>query len=784
MGCGALAVFLWCGVSARDLAFFAAYLGAGVLIPGTLLWRALTGGGRSLAEELAAGLALGYAVEVLAYIPARAVGAPLLVLAAPVAVLCAFTCVPRLRRHWWTRHATGRHSSGAFPSGRHPSGPPASGPHSSEPPVSGRHSSGRVGRRRQAAGSVAGRRRGQGGGPGARERVPGWCAWVLAGIVAYLVGWSALFLYRVPVPAAYVDMPYHLALVGEAKHHFPLTVPSVLGEKLSYHWFVYAEMAATSWVTGIEPLTLVYRLSTLPMAAATVVLVAAIGRRLGGRWSAGVAAAGVAYFVFGPELFLFGPEQLEDVSFPTRSMFTVWASPTQTFGALLFAPVVLLLVGEFGRRWAALAVLLPVLAGAKATYLPMLLAALLLVLAVRALPVRAGDRRGAGRTAGGVVWKVVWKVVGRWWRGPWAGAAAWAVVCLVFAQVVLFGQGAQGTVVAPFATMRGLWARVAGLSDPAVVPVWAAAVLTGGQLFCLACVWGGVAGLGRRVLQPAVLLVAGVGLAGIGASVLLGHPADSQLYFLEAARPYLSIAAVCGVLAASRLPWARLAGLVGAGAAAALVAGLLSTLVPDPAGFPGGRLGLVVAPYAVLAVAAVLVWRRGHVLAVVAVLAGYAVPTSVREVAGHVLPDGERRERLVPPGARAAGRWLRDHSAPGDVVATDLHCLHDGWQVCDSRHFWVSGFSERRMLVEGWAYAESTLARAGLFAGSYLAVPFADQKRLAANDVVFRAPTAENVRRLADEYGVTWLFTGMNPRLEEFARLRFRNATTSIYQIP
>ncbi|MEV4085804.1 hypothetical protein AB0J43_36600, partial [Nonomuraea fuscirosea] len=151
---------------------------------------------------------------------------------------------------------------------------------------------------------------------------------------------------------------------------------------------------------------------------------------------------------------------------------------------------------------------------------------------------------------------------------------------------------------------------------------------------------------------------------------------------------------------------------------------------------------------------------------------------------GHVLPDGERRERLVPPGARAAGRWLRDHSAPGDVVATDLHCLHDGWQVCDSRHFWVSGFSERRMLVEGWAYAESTLARAGLFAGSYLAVPFADQKRLAANDVVFRAPTAENVRRLADEYGVTWLFTGMNPRLEEFARLRFRNATTSIYQIP
>ncbi|MEU8359220.1 hypothetical protein AB0C27_24685 [Nonomuraea sp. NPDC048882] len=864
MCCGALAVFLWCGVSARDLAFFTAYLGAGVLLPGTLLWRALTGGGRSLAEELAAGLALGYAVEVLAYIPARAVGVPLLVLGAPVAVLCAFTCVPRLRRHWWARHATGRHSTGAFPPARPPSEPPSSGRHAPEPSTSRRHSSepdaseqypsepsatgqhpygptsserhpsgpstterhrsappsfgqhpsappssGRPYARRHSSRPFPGRRRGQGGGHGVRERVPGWCAWVLAGIVAYLVGWSALFLYRVPVAAAYVDMPYHLALVGEAKHHFPLTMPSVLGEGLSYHWFVHAEMAATSWVTGIEPVTLVYRLSTLPMAAATVVLVAAIGRRLGGRWGAGVAAAGVAYFLFGPEL-------VEDVSFPTRSMFTVWASPTQTFGALLFAAVVLLLVGEFGRRWAALAVLLPVLAGAKATYLPMLLAALLLVLAVRAVPACARDGRGAGRSGGGR-WAarragggrggVVRGLAGRWRRGPWAGAAVWTLVCLLFAQFVLFGQGAQGTVVSPFATMRGLWARLVALSEPATAlaepptalsapatalaepaaaPVLWLAVLTGVHLFCLACVWGGVAGLGRRVLEPALLLVLGVGAAGIGAAALLGHPAESQLYFLEAARPYLSIAAVCGVLAAPRLSWIRLACLAAAGAVAALVAapaaGLLTAQAPD--GFPGGRLGLVVLPYAVLAVAALLVWRRGHVLAVVAVLAGYAVPTSVREVAGHIVPDGEKRERLIPPGARAAGRWLREHSAPGDVVATDLHCLHDGWRVCDSRHFWVSGFSERRVLVEGWAYAESTLSRAGLFAGSYLTVPFADQARLAANDAVFRAPTAQNVRQLADRYGVTWLFTGMNPRPQEFARLRFRNACCSIYQIP
>ncbi|TMR30662.1 hypothetical protein [Nonomuraea zeae] len=37
---GAVAVLLWCGVPARDLGVFAAYLTLGVALPGTLLWRA------------------------------------------------------------------------------------------------------------------------------------------------------------------------------------------------------------------------------------------------------------------------------------------------------------------------------------------------------------------------------------------------------------------------------------------------------------------------------------------------------------------------------------------------------------------------------------------------------------------------------------------------------------------------------------------------------------------------------------------------------------------------
>ncbi|WP_212746250.1 hypothetical protein, partial [Nonomuraea sp. KC401] len=168
---------------------------------------------------------------------------------------------------------------------------------------------------------------------------------------------------------------------------------------------------------------------------------------------------------------------------------------------------------------------------------------------------------------------------------------------------------------------------------------------------------------------------------------------------------------------------------------------------------------------------------------VVALLMGYALPESARDVAAHVSPEEGERAREIPDGAMEAGRWLRDHSSPGDVVATDLHCRQVTESACDSRHYWVAGFTERRVLVEGWAYAESTLSRTPLFRASYLDVPFADPVRLAANDAVFRRPTAENVRHLAQKYGVKWLFTDSNRRLERFAQLRFRNESSSVYRL-
>src|SRR4051794_30962421 len=74
-----VAVLGFYGVSGWDMALFGIYVAVGLALPGVLLVRALYGGSHTLAEEIALGLVLGYALEVLVYIAARAVGLPLLV---------------------------------------------------------------------------------------------------------------------------------------------------------------------------------------------------------------------------------------------------------------------------------------------------------------------------------------------------------------------------------------------------------------------------------------------------------------------------------------------------------------------------------------------------------------------------------------------------------------------------------------------------------------------------------------------------------------------------------
>ncbi|GAA3798931.1 hypothetical protein GCM10022226_17900 [Sphaerisporangium flaviroseum] len=724
-----VAVLVLHGVSLGDITVFGAYVVLGLVLPGMLIVRALHGGARTLAEELALGLTLGYTVEVIVYIAARAMGLPLLVLAWPIATYAVFAAVPRLRRHW-----------------------------------------------REA------RRPGD---------VPLWWSWSLALIFAYLVIWSAVNFFRTHaltwpgLGAAYIDLPYHLALIGELKHHMPPTVPVVAGEPLLYHWFVYAHLAAASWVTGLEPLLLLFRLAMVPMLAAIVVLLAMVGRRIVRSWPGALLCVVGTVFMAAPNLYL-GPNV---GVFGWRGVQS-WGSPTQTFGTLLFAPLIICLLDLLEHRrttagqWVLTGTFLVAIMGAKASYLPLLIAGLLAVTAAGAI------RDGRPHRPALIV----------------LGMAA---TCFLFAQIVLFGGARQGTMIEPLDLMHRTWTELTGQGHHLEAPPASLAGVTVLYLLCWAVTWCGVLGFLSRpesLLRPEAALLLGLGTAGVGAVLVLKHPHLSELYFLGACYPYLTVAAVYGltlIVRRAELSRGAIACAAGAGVVSAY---LVHTLcgVQTPLS-PGRSDTILYLPYAallavVLLAAAVLKVTARGVRAwalVLCMTAAIGLPASwctrvlsivfAQPSSGVLSGSPAATPPAVPQGLLTAGRWLRAHSRPGDLVATNAHCLWSFHNPCDSRHFWVSALSERRVLLEGWTYTAANMDRwrPGLPPEN---LPFWDQERLRANDEAFTSPSAASIQRLRDRYGVRWLFVDErhavpSTAIGDFATFQMRSGDYAVYRL-
>ncbi|WP_067175705.1 hypothetical protein [Microtetraspora niveoalba] len=731
-----VAVLLYYGVSPRDLVVFSAYVLLCVAVPGVLLVRALYKGRRTRVEEIALGLALGYAIEIFTYIAARAIGLPLLVLAWPAATYAVFIAVPRLRRHW----RGGRHTG----------------------------------------------------------TTPLWYSWSLVPLVAYLLGWGAASYFAVTpldwpaLAAAPPDVPFHLALTGELKHQMPPMTPMVAGEPLSYHWFVYAHFAASSWITGVEPLVLVNRIGVLPMLLAFVVLIGMTARRVTRSWTAALLATAGTITVAIPGFFVGQNGPFSWGGVPDLA----WTSPTQTFGALLFAPVVLILIDLLERRhtgtvWVLLAIFLLAVMGAKATYLPMLGAGLVAITLVEAVRHRRLSR-------------------------PVLGALGMTVACLLYAQFVLFGGARSAIMVVPLFFMRTCWQAWRDLGA-AVEPSTGALVgVTSVFLLSLVVMWSGTLGLlsrTRSLTRHSVLLMLGIGVIGLGTALMLGHPGRSQLFFMYGAYPYLVILSVYGLLVLVRRARVPRRAAICAAAAGIAVAYLLPFIcgVRIPLG-QGQPDSVLYRPYLVLVAVSVLAgtfllrtwggyraWAlvsvastalalqadvQGHVLSVLPRVAGSGMHEAVATT--EFQESQAIQSTLTAPGLMAAGRWLRSHSDPGDLVATNAHCRPDGQVACDERHFWVAALSERRVLVEGWAFTGRNMSqwRPG-DSPEYL--PFWDRERLRANDLAFTSPSRKAVERLRDRYGVRWLFVDerdASPRIGAFATLRFRSPGCAIYEMP
>jgi hypothetical protein len=716
------------GVPVIEMAAFGAYMAVCLAMPGVLLIRALYGGTRTLAEEIALGLALGYVIEIFTYIAARAVGVPLLVLVWPVTTCLAFVAFPGLRGHWK-------------------------------------------------------------GGP--RPGVPVWWPWFLAMMVAYVLAWGAFTFFRVnaltwpQMGTTHQDMPFNLALIAELKHHMPPSTPWVASEGLFYHWFVFAHFAASSWITGIEPVVLLFRLTALPMLAAFIVLLGTLGYRVtGSRMGAALTVAGTLLVAM-PSLYL----NANGLFSWTGVMHDPWMHPTQTFGALLFIPVVLLLIdlledrlGGAGR-WGLLVLLLAAVMGAKATYIPLLVAGLAVVAAVEITRNR---------------------------RVPWRTLAVLGIAlpCMAYAQFVLFGGVRQGVSFAPLSLFRITWGELTG-SGPGSAP--SPASLTGMTLvyaFCWIVTWCGILGLlavPRLLLRPAVVLMLSMGAAGAGVLLLFGSVGPpNQGYFIQGAYPYLAALAAYGFVVITRRAQVRVPAMVCAAGAGVLIAYVVRTLcaveVPLAPGRPDTALYL---PFAVLLIViavaasiAVVMRRRPRAWALlIAGIAAVGPPSAWQArvaLVAHGSTNGTHTEyhplpSQVPSGIDTAGRWLRAHSDPGDLVATNAHCRWGAENPCASHHFWVSALTERRVLLESWGFTPTNMDR--LRPGDRPEYrPFWNQKLFRLNERAFRAPSADAIRELRERYGVRWLFADerrpASRSIGRFADFQLRYGDYAIYRIP
>ena len=723
------------GVSFGDVLRFSAYATLGLAVPGTLLWRMLTGTSpRPFVQDVVYGTSLAYGAELGVYAVCRAADVPRGVLVWPLVVVLA-SLTPRLRRRAW------------------------------RPPV--------------------------------YPQRPSW-SWTMAFLVLFTFGWIARQQWwPSPLDAntlrfPYLDEPYHLSLVAALRHAMPAELPFVAGEPLRYHWFVHADLAGASWMTGIEPIVLLERLGPIPMIITVL---------MGASLIAGKLARSRAAALLAPALItVLGTAQLPP-SFGTAFVgATLYLSPTTTYAqALLVAGVAASLpLLERGQvrgagGWVAAIVPLLALSGAKGTALPVLAAGYAAVILFTALLHRRVHREAAALL--GIT-----------------------VAALLLAQHYVYGSSTQGLGWSPLAVGRWLAAAL-GLAPAEALPGEGVTLFVVGFFVLTQLSFAlGVVGL---FTSPAwrstgAQFLVGAGAAAVGATLMFGSEGVdrgvNQVYFLRTVPLLLAVTSAWGfVLLARRAPRsvARVA------LPSALVAGGSLAFALRSWG-EGHKADMSVFVLAVPLVCTVVVvgsvgvallvlgrlrprWKHLAAPVAVAMVMGLGLPFAVDLAIQTAQAPRPAAFEAPPPAAATIGaggvpaaRWLRAHSEPGDLVATNAHCrgrAGGSRRLCDARMFWLAGYSERQVLVEGWTYSPRTPERADLFDRPICCLPFWDGRTLRDNDDAFRHPSSATVRRLRDEYGVEWLVLDRRARsrprwLSRWAERVYSRGDYEVFRIP
>ena len=522
-----------------------------------------------------------------------------------------------------------------------------------------------------------------------------------AATVAFGVGVGLIFVWsfwrRHPLQwegwwSYYVDIPFHEALATSISTWGPNDSILVAGEPIRYHWFAHAWSGLTTHAAGAGSFVVVTRVLPLIALIGVVCLTWAWSRRMSSLRSVPFLAVLVATLAMDV-----GSRQ------PLTLVSNLTVSPSMGIAAVwLLASAVI-----FTEH----------LAGRLTRPEPLLF--------LTSLGCLGGKVSTAAVLVGGVGLVAIMSVVMRTSRTRiWVDAATVLVATAVGYVALLVGS--DGRLAPEFGASATAYRF---LPDDGRVGI---AVGTVAVLLAIAAKWAGLVSLlaSRSTrARPEALFGLGAALTGLLLVSVLGHPGSSQLYFSLSAG--VVIAVICGWgfgQAVHRLPPRTV---------------LVSVLVGLIAGFGGlaSRGGFVDAATALprwLWLAPLAVWLPPLLLCVLVTsgVLGHArrptrQPTAVAVSAAAislvvssltfgllVLTDTIREPPPTAPSAGAplawtddhvaALTWLREHSDVDDIVATNRQCS-GARPTCDtSRWFLGAAISQRRMFVEGSAYAVDT----------------------------------------------------------------------------
>jgi hypothetical protein len=599
-----------------------------------------------------------------------------------------------------------------------------------------------------------------------------------------------------PLPPYARSVSYHpdnvfdISLAAEALHHWPMTRPWVAGEPLHYYPGVFIHAAAIDQVTGVPPSTAFLRLLPSLMLAIIFIQLWSMGELMGRSQWTGPVAVVLALATSG---FGLDPYHLDLFQVTPVDLFS--ASPTFALGAIFLLGLLALTQTRFlgadmvGRtltehrpRSAPL--------GTKRAFMMMAL----LVLGCGAAKAFAVAVFVGGL---GLLWvsyaamsRIVDKKLGCAVLLSISGAAVvyWAL---------LAGGGASTMHLAPlafvasgdtFPQVRATLESLGG-SDTSLLrmPAEAAAFLIASMpLSLLGVVW-----MVRRrlLLSPAVVLLLATFVAGVVACILFDAPGAPELYFL-----YYAYIAVVPVAAAGVVGvW----GETSAGAKRMIVKWCLALLAT------GSMIGVLVVAsagellpdrhlvaYAVVGAAIIAVAVRLYRVIAPAVLSrlrllemcGIPLLLTCSVLAPTILlASGAwktvvRDEREIRPATASDGMtadlyrgllWVRDHTNPCDVLATNATWLY----------FYYSAFAERRVFLESWGDTTSGLTT--------ITQPFPKRFKLNTEAVMLGRPAA--LRQLgADGVGYVLVDRSHGNGSREPAstsRLVFANRALMVYRL-